>query len=123
MVLSLSDMFMLLFMCSLRSVGAVPHLRQNRHEFLGALTSDCRFILGDREYDLCPVVRGPAIDLVYGRSDAFSSALTTYKFNLGGSIISEDQNEAVSIHGWYISVYQISDTKGKYSAIRIRGYA
>ena len=114
---------MVLFMCSLRSVGAVPHLRQNRHEFLGALTSDCRFILGDREYDLCPVVRGPAIDLVYGRSDAFSSALTTYKFNLGGSIISEDQNEAVSIHGWYISVYQISDTKGKYSAIRIRGYA
>jgi hypothetical protein len=77
--------------CLLGSATAVL-----RHEFTGSLASDCRFILGDRVFDLCPIVQGPVTGLVYDHPSWLSSSPTTYKFNLGGAI-RENENQDVSV--------------------------
>ena len=101
MVLSSKSIFVLQAASLLGSVCAVT---VHRHEFTGSLASDCRFALGDREYDLCPIIRGPVTNVVYDRSNTLSTGLTTYKFNLGGSI-RNNEDQVVSIPKRRILVY------------------
>lgn len=71
------------------------------HEFKVAPGLDCRFTLGDWEFDLCSIFQSPGQNIIHDRTNKASNGLTTYRFNLNGSI--DDQE----IDGQNVSMYDL----------------